>query len=327
MLKKSDQVIISQSQYRLKFNPEGRYAIYSDAARTVPVVSEVTEFSANANTEVYLEGLVKSLSRSAERVTIQVEINNQWYDADSVSLTVVQAEFQVQIKAFIPYAWTEAEDGVMANLAMAGKVAKGDNRGFINLYSDRTTNYSSATFRMMQKVTLTPYPQLHQQPDIQSERLAQAADLSTHYIKATSVDPSEQSLFYGYISPTGTPDKSKEAVLQVEEYDLLTRTPGRSSVEAEAQAEDGAMPWWTLSFSHNIDWKLKIGVSVIDPFNPVISALGKHDRYPAYEIIGINSEGEFEFVHQHSPAADDRPGPDSLRSSNAVDIDKNKVIK
>ena len=327
LIKKTPQTALANSKYRIKYNAAGRYIIYADAPRTQSVSSEITEFPANANTELYLEGTSKSASRSAERITLQIKVDNQWLDTDSVALTVVQAEFLVQIKAFIPYAWTEAEDSIMANLVMAGKVAKGDKRSFAKLYSDTVTNYSAAPFRLMQKVLLTPYPQLHQSADIATERDAQAALLSSHYIKATSIDPSEINLHYGSIDPVGTPYKSKEAKLQVQEYSNITRTPGKSSIEAEAQGEDGAMPWWTLGFAHNIDWKIKIGVSVLDPFNPVISASGKHDRYPSYEIIGLNSEGAYEFIHTHSPAVGDRPGPESLRSANAVQINETKAVK
>ncbi|MEP6789326.1 MAG: hypothetical protein ABJB40_12885, partial [Acidobacteriota bacterium] len=136
---------------RLKFSGADRYKIYRDEARTQEVVSEQTEFDANQDTTLFFHGLKKSLTRGGELVTMQVKVTDAWLDADSVKCTIVQSEFLIQVKAFIPYAWTEGEEIIGPELLnpMNGKVAKGDlhslplpringrpaSPGFRNIYS------------------------------------------------------------------------------------------------------------------------------------------------------------------------------------------------
>lgn len=314
---------------RLKFSPGDRYKIYSDAERTQEVTSEQTVFDATQDTTLYFQGLKKSTSRGGEEIKMQINVgSNPWSDGDSLKCTVVQSEFQIQVKAFIPYAWTEAEAGTPL---MGGKVAKGDNldgsRGFKNLYSDRQNNYNQASFRLMQKVTLTPYEELHPQGDRQNERKAEAAFLSEHYSKAASVAASEQSQTYGYIPLTGSSTDSGEAEINLEEYKDLRRQNKESKVVIRVKGEDGALPWWTLDFPHDIEWHLHLKVRVKDdPLMPAVEVNGKHDRYPAYEVIIINSQGQFEDVHRHSPLATDHPGTTSLDDDNAVDVKKEVIV-
>jgi hypothetical protein len=131
---------------RLKFSKADRYKIYRDEARTQEVISESTELPANADTTLWFHGLKKSLTRGGESVTMQINAGGSWIDGDAVKCTIVQSEFLFQVKAFIPYAWTEAENFAPPPLnPMFGKVAKGDlhpgsgirpaSPGFINLYS------------------------------------------------------------------------------------------------------------------------------------------------------------------------------------------------
>jgi hypothetical protein len=97
---------------RLKFNAGERYKIYKHAARTQLVVSETSEFPATIDTTVYFQGEKKSETRAGEEITLQIGINGVWYDSDSVKCTIVQSEFQIQVKAFISYAWTQTEKEV-----------------------------------------------------------------------------------------------------------------------------------------------------------------------------------------------------------------------
>jgi hypothetical protein len=311
---------------RLKFTPSDRYKIYKNTARTEEVSSEQAEFDATQDATLYFQGLKKSQSRGGEEIKMQVGINGQWSDGDSVKCTIVQSEFQIQVKAFIPYAWTDPESGWQTALVMGGKVAKGDNRGFVNAYSDRTHGYAAASFRVMQKVTLTPYEELHGTPDLQNERLAEPGIISEHYEKANSVDPSELHLTYGSLSPTGTP-VSGTPEIKDEDYRNSTRASKSSSITIEAGGIDGALPWYARATGNRIDWVLTFSIDVsADPLLPKVSFSGWHDRYPAYEIIVIESNGDFKDIHRHPPASGDHPGQTSLDDANAVTVGRPDTI-
>ena len=78
--------------HRLKFDSGGRYRIYQDADRTEEIVSEQTEFPADKETTVYLQGLKKSEDLGGETVTLQVGLDDQWTDTDSVDFTMPDLE-------------------------------------------------------------------------------------------------------------------------------------------------------------------------------------------------------------------------------------------
>ena len=74
--------------------------------------------------------------------------------------------------------------------------------------------------------------------------------------------------------------------------------------------EDGAMPWYVPSaVTPNIDWKINLIVDAYtDPLNPTISAGGKRDKFPAYEIIFQQSDGSYEELYFFSPPIPGSPG-------------------
>ena len=59
-----------------------------DTARTQEVFPEDTEFPADTETTVYLEGLKVSDDLGGEEVTLQVGLSGNWYDTDSVNFTI-----------------------------------------------------------------------------------------------------------------------------------------------------------------------------------------------------------------------------------------------
>ena len=194
---------------RVKFNGADRFKIYRDEARTQEVVSEQTEFDATQDTMLFFHGLKKSLARGGELVTMQVKVNDAWVDGDSIKCSIVQSEFLIQVKAFIPYAWTEGEEVLVTfpgtttsppvtvdTSPLKGIVPKGDlhsftlprgngrptSPGFRNRYStDREPDprdpndptydiFDNAPFRVCQNIVLTPYEELHSSYDILSAR-------------------------------------------------------------------------------------------------------------------------------------------------------------
>jgi hypothetical protein len=348
----------STRKTRLKFNGANRYKIYRDEARTHEVVSEHTEL--NTDTTLFFHGIKKSDSRGGEQVTMQVKVNDMWMDGDSVKFTLVQSEFLIQVKAFIPYAWTEAEEEVPGPnelSPMAGKVAKGDlhsftlprtngrlaSPGFRNRYStDREPNpgdpndstydiFDNAPFRVCQQIILTPYKDLHPSYDLASSRKVWTAPSSDHYEKATSVDPTEISLKKGFKELTGSPRSGKPPIKQ-KDFSQGVRTGKIAELNIEAGATDGAMGsilgiplhWVTADIHWNIWFMIN---SEADPLLPTVQFGGSHDSYPAYEIIVIQSDQTYKHIHNASPAAGAYPGPSSLDNDNAINIGRPDTIR
>jgi hypothetical protein len=323
---------------RLKFNGGDRYKLYKDVSRTQEVVSEQTEFNGNQETTLYFQGLKKSLSRGGEKVTMQVKLTNNWVDGDSVDCTIVQSEFLIQIKAFIPYEWTEGESTWVTNLInpMSGKVAHGDLRNvpgqFKNAFSNKDLFYSVAPFRLCHEVILTPYVDLHYfYQDLEAERKFTSALTSDHYSKASSVNASELVLRNGYLPlappsiATGPPvvfpaTYSPELSL----YNILRAN--KCALNLTASGKDGAMGIFTAA-SPAIDWDVRLEVdSSLNPLLPSIRVKGKHDLYPAYEIIAIQADGTFKDTHRHMPNRDVYPGPISLSGAPSITFDSTVTI-
>jgi hypothetical protein len=342
---------------RLKFNGADRYKIYSDEARTQEVISEQTEFDATQDTTLFFHGLKKSTSRGGEIVTMQMKVNDPWVDGDSVKCTIVQSEFLIQVKGFIPYAWTEGEEITGPELAnpMAGKVAKGDlhsiaggnprggSPGFRNHYStDRLTSgvvgdptydlYNNAPFRCCQTIVLTPYKELHSSYDLASLRRAMTAPSSDHYVKASSVNAAEISLKKGYMDLVGGTSSTGKGPVKTKDYRQGARTGKVTELHVEYGGVDGALGttlgYPNANLSPDIHWDMWLKVnSEADPLLPTIEFGGKHDRYPAYEIIVIQSDGTYKPIHNVLPAANALPGPVSLDDDNAMSIGRSDTIR
>jgi hypothetical protein len=333
---------------RLKFTPGERYKIYTDVARTQEVVSESTEFPANADKTLWFHGLKKSLTRGGESVTMQISINGVWVDGDAVKCTIVQSEFLFQVKAFIPYAWTDSEEEVPGPNSwspMYGKVAKGDlhpgngNRpaspGFTNRYSTDKNGvtepaylrFQNAPFRVCQTVIVTPYEELHSAADIQGGRHLYTAPSSDHFTKSTSVNASELSLHMGFMALSGIASASGKPPANTPAYEHISRSGKISEITIDGGAKDGAMPWGTTWATDDIHWRLYLKVWCdTDPLNPKVEFGGKHDSYPAYEIIVIQSDGSFKDIHRASPAAGAMPGPYSLDPGQAINVGRADII-
>ena len=321
---------------RLRFANSDRYKIYRDEARTQEVTSESTEFPADVDTTLWFHGLKKSIARGGEIVTMQININGVWLNGDLVKSTIVQSEFLIQVKAFIPYAWTEAENLGPAN-PMFGAVAKGDlhpghgfrpaTPGFINAYStdkDKTTDpphewFRNAPFRVCQTIILTPYEELHPTADISGKRILMTAPLSETYVKFTGVDPSEMGLLNGYLAllPAGFLNSGKPPP-NADEYDNVSRGGRIVELTIDGGGKDGAIP---ATLAPDVHWRLSLKVSCeADPLSPEIEFGGEHDSYPAYEIIVNQSDASFVDIHRFSPPRNRLPGPISLSDFNSVPI-------
>jgi hypothetical protein len=333
VLRRNSSYAASGRKVRLKFNG-GNYQLYRDAARTMLVGSEVSQFDLLQDRTLYLKGTTKSASRGGEKVTLQYLDDDGWQDGEKVLLTVVQAEFVIQVKAFIPYAWTDPEGITVWGNPLYGKVVKGDSRSFRNLYSDnpndKTNNpiYLAAPFRVCQTAVLTPYKDLHSSQFLESHFVT--APKSSHYVKATSVDPSEINLIHGSILPHGEPSKEGKpgtGFVSCQEdqwpYNILPRTAG---VTIEGSGKDGAMGL-IEPFTADIHWYMRLSVSAMNPLNPFVQAIGRHDKFPSYEIICLQADGTYTDIDQFAPNSNDVPGPSTLGDIFSVPVNKSKTIQ
>jgi hypothetical protein len=249
-----------------------------------------------------------------------------------------------QVKAFIPYAWTEADDTPpLVPNPMSGLVAKGDlypgagsrpaAPGFRNSYSTRAETgpvyalFDNAPFRVCHTVIVTPYEELHSNADIESKRKLMTAPVSEHYYK-TSVDPTESALQMGFksLNPAGF-KKSGDPPTNTPAYVTFPRTPKVAKLSIDGGGRDGAMDPVSTFFAADIHWHLFFVVYAdSNPLEPTVQITGGHDRYPAYEIIVNQFNNTFTDVHRFSPSAGERPGPVSLLDLNGASVIKVKTI-
>jgi hypothetical protein len=313
--------------YRLKFNSGGRYKLYRDAARTDEVISETTQFSPATDVSLYFEGISKSTSRGGEKVTVQIQLNGQWLDADAVLLTVVQAEFPIFIRAYIPYLWTTPEDIFWTTSLLTGQnVAGGDNRN-INL------DPGNDDYRLMQSFTLTPYPDLHVNKDIETDRTFSSAQQSISYKRSTSVPAEDMDKLHGYsLRPNpefrvGTPQGLEST------YVLTSNGQNKTKMQVTGSGEDGAIyaasfwgGWQIPSMGvPNIDWNIKIELDKTNPIQAKVSIEGQRNKFPAYEIIGLKSDNSWMELYHWQPPCENRAGPISLNFND--EIAANKTIQ
>jgi hypothetical protein len=305
----------STAKFRLKFADGGRYKIYSDETRQTLVESEVTEFDVGNPTTLYFQGLSKSQSRGGEEIMMQIGIGGSWYDGDSVKSTVVQSEFPVVIRAFIPYLWSQPEQPASFLDVIAGiwytVIAEGDNRKAL-LRSDSI----GVSYRMRQRIVLTPYYDLHSSSDLSADREETVADLSTHHVKQLSVPLLDLLDKHGdswdsngpTVHEEGPPTFTSSSYLKDSHVDKTV------SFNIVGSGEDGAMPWYIPgAVTPNIDWDVDVSLDAFaDPLNPRIAVIGTRDKFPAYEIIFEQSNGSYEQLYFFSPPYSRQPGITTL---------------
>jgi len=305
----------STAKFRLKYTDGGRYKIYSDDTRQTLVQSQVTEFNAGSPTTLYFQGLEKSQSLGGEEITMQIGLGGNWYNGDSVKCTVVQSEFPVVIRAFIPYLWSEPEqpasflDAILGILYTA--IAEGDDRKALTKIDSDQISY-----RSRQRVILTPYKDLHGSFDRSADREETVADLSTHHVKQLSVPLLDLFNKHGDSWESNGPVVHEEGqpIFVSSNYQKNTYVDKIVSLNIIGSSEDGAMPWYIPSaVTPNIDWDIEVSLDAhADPLNPRLAAMGSRDKFPAYEIIFEQSNGSYEELYFFSPPYSRQPGITTL---------------
>jgi hypothetical protein len=297
------------AQFKLSWTSD-KILIWKDAAGTEAVASDDTTFSADVDRDVFLEGVAKSDTIKDVEVELKVIVGSTEYPPVKIKLTVVQAEFPITVRAFIPYLWTQPDTSFTYTIA-----AEGDNRGL--------SLTEQAGFRIRQKITITPYQDLHSGTDIASEQLVDVAPLSNHYDKNTAVPVSERGGVHGYSLIPGIPPENSgppSVTTSKTKFDFKSRANPKSvKYDIAAGGEDGAMPWYIPSFAvPDIDWHFDVEVDCTNPVNPKITAIGERDGFPGYEILALTSDKTLKEVYYWIPPVNRQVGIGPLTTPEGV---------
>jgi hypothetical protein len=262
---------------RLKFNSGGRYNISKNRLGTDLVISELTEFPAGQETRLYLIGGTRSQARGGESITMQVNNNGTWIDGDSLNATVVQTQFQIDLRIFIPYNWVD--------VPFLPIVAGGDTRTY-----DPSL---SGTYRISQKAILNLYKEWIPGVSnrlIDTERSAGITkhyrlsdvsnyNLGSHHSEDTAIKPSSINL-------GATPSKS--GIADVSGIELTVVSGSTNDTQCYVRFE-GSAAEPILPVAASINWQFDLAISKADPLSPTFYMRGAHDGFPAYEIY-VNSK-------------------------------------
>jgi hypothetical protein len=290
--------------------------IWQDAARTLPVVSGTTSFPADEGADVYLEGLIKSAAEKDVVVSMRVTVGGVQSLAAQVSLTVVRAEYDVIMRAFIPYDWVK-----IPHPAHDYDVAKGDKRGFRPLLD--------GTYRVQQVAIVTPFVHLNASHfkivDGTPETTSSCGE-SRHYYWPTSLaNPAGLTPFWlplhAGLSVDGVPGDLIFTALQDEWVgpvggNYLTGVGTADTSDMKFEGIERNLRWTTVRFfggaaepivfaSAEINWDFDITINVSNPVAPKYALTGKQDGFPAYEIYiktdAVSSTANTTTVYQWSP--------------------------
>jgi hypothetical protein len=309
---------IANAQFKLVFS-SSKMKLWKDAGRTQAVESDSTTFPGNQDTDLFFEGVEKSSAAKDIEIGLKVKIGSTEETAAKARATVVQAEFPVILRAFIPYKWTqpleEYEGWSLPPIVNYTIAAEGDNRGL-------ALTEQNVTFRVRQKINITPYADLSTATDIVNKRVADKALISRHYDKNMAVPIGERSGIHGYNLIDGIqPRDSGEPTLPVKTFEFKTRASSRNiTYYLELSGEDGALPWYVPAFAApNIDWKYDIKVDCTDPAKPKINVKGERDGFPAYEILVTTSDGTIKEIYYWRPTVNVQVGFGPLTTPISID--------
>jgi Concanavalin A-like lectin/glucanases superfamily/Bacterial TSP3 repeat len=283
-------------KYRLKFTGADRYQICSDESLGSPIASESTEFEVNTDTTLYFKGLKKSISLGGEKIRLQLKIDNVWTDTDEITCTVVEAEFDVLVKSFIPYDWVKIPSPIHPF-----DVAKGDNRDYDILLTK--------SFRTQQVAIMIPYKdfsfsiiKIYQGIRFEAGQAGETRHynwptslsnpgsflpltLPAHsgtqlngspgYLTAAALADDDTSFFIGgnYLKAKGTASSQS----------MHVDDGVRSDTQVTARFYGGAAEPIVIGAAE-INWDYNISIKIDNPLEPRYVISGAHDGFPAHEI-------------------------------------------
>ena len=280
------------AQFKLTFTGN-KFKIWKNADRTGAVTSDSTPFPANVDTDLYLEGVTKSDSVKDIEVGLKLVIGAVEATPIKTKLTVIQAEFPVTVRAFIPYKWVNAPLSPQPNppWVTTDVVAIGDSRTF--------DSSLAGTYRAQQKFTLIPYGDLSSTgiKQINGANDEVRGGDSVHYRKSTSVPQSEQQNGHGETLLPNPEVIAGPAQGQTgTHYVTLTQRygPKKCIIKAETVAYEGILG----PLAEPIQWVVNYGFDCTDPLNVSGLVDGNRRGFPAYEIYVLNSKGTNQALYQ-----------------------------
>lgn len=316
----------SGARQRIKFTSamfNGKINVWSDPDRTQAVISQQTEFPANETTTLFLEGEEVSLTGDVQ-ITQQVSSNGSWVDGDSVSTIVVHAEIPVVLRCFIPHKWTAGEAPIPVDMTFH-LLPPHYRFVFSNTVGGNRQNYSmqgfddEPEFKLAQQVIMTPYKELHATADLEQERDKKKTHSSDFYKRSEDVPASDQGLNFGEaFVPGATPNWTFAPPDPEDQYENSGRSGKKTYLTASLSGEVGAprlIPSFTIP---NIDFKYEIEMERMETGGaPYIRVQVKAtcNRYPAYEALVENSDGEYQQLYKVKPNDSTLPGAISLNRS------------
>ena len=244
--------------------------VWKDPQRTIPVLSDETTFSAEANTLVFMEGITESAAIADQRVQINWYGIEEIKKADTVGMTVVRAEFEIMLKFFIREQWINVPVRPI-NHPVHEYIAGSDDR---NAMVGRLVSY-----RVAQMITVIPFEDL-QPSGFMDGTKANLPGRSVLYIKKTSVPFPKQ----GYSTANRLLPGATAAVRGAPDVSRMKIIPLRDNVYAVTVELAGSANDPLVWFSFDIDWKLQFRIDATDWLQPKWAISGKHDNYPAIEI-------------------------------------------
>jgi hypothetical protein len=231
---------------------------------------------------------------------MQIKVGDSWVDGDSLKATVVQTQFQIDLRVFIPYNWVN-----IPHPAHVFQVAKGDSRSY-----DPDLN---GTYRVAQRAIVNLYREWV--PEVENRMIEnwKSAGVSVHYSNSdvlnwddgakhsddTDVSPSYINSGAAVIN-SGTADISR-----VDSFIESVGPTGSSDDTKTFMKFTGAAAEPIIAGAADIDWRIFVGISKNDPLNPQFVMQGVHDGFPAYEIY-INSNHQ---IFQHTNVLQWKPNP------------------
>ena len=288
-IKRYDSTEMTQAKLnRLTINSiSGDYLLYfpnkvkvwKDKERTQPVVSGSTSFSITTDHIVYIEGVTESTALKDVELSLALISDGSEIVRDTVPLTVVQAEFDVIVKIFIPYQWV-----TIPHLLHPFQVALGDDRD----YDDTLVG----TFRVQQLATVIPYPELSSKAikTVSGQAISVSeAGVSKNYLTTQLTTTYPQTLMPAHSGhdPTNRiredelddPHGEGTAPTDRMHVDDLSNSGRLGKVRLHGAGADPI-----ILLAADIDWDFTVTIDGTDPINPSFSLTGVQDGFPAYEI-------------------------------------------
>ncbi len=281
-------------KYKLIFT-SSKIAIWENSNKTGPVASNSTEFDADVQTTLYVEGLQKSDDFDEEEISITWFNNTATCDdADRVRFTVIDGEFDVVLRIFIPRHPTGRD---YVEIPIAGIAFGGDDRTF-------STNRFGPSFRSLQESRAVPYDfVLDQTNGIKNGSALNENGISRSYDKATSVDPITDRLTDSAKADTipGVPEMIAEDLATTADMNILGLRLDDKRVQIKYFGFS-TMPLLPAFLTPDIDWDFCIEIDGSDFLHPKYKLTGSHDGFPGYEIY-VYSAGGVTTVYQYDPWA------------------------